>query len=72
MTILPLTRTKRPNPFHVPIAPPEGGVASPSFILCDQIRTISVDDRMVDKRGDVTPATMREVEDRVKVFLGLK
>jgi mRNA interferase MazF len=69
---LPLTRTRRPNPFHVPIELPEGGVSSPSFILCDQIRTISSVDRFTDKWGDVTQETMRKVEDRVKIFLSLK
>lgn len=72
VAILPLTRTKRPNPFHVPIEPPEGGITSSSFILCDQIRTVSSDDRFTEKWGDVTLATMREVEDRVKIFLSLK
>lgn len=72
VVILPLTRTKRANPFHVPIDPPEGGVTSSSVILCDQIRTISSEERFTEKWGDVTPATMRKVEDRIKIFLSLK
>lgn len=72
VAILPLTRTRRSNPFHVPIEPPDGGVKSSSVILCDQIRTVSSEERFSEKWGDVSPATMRAVEDRVKVFLSLK
>jgi mRNA interferase MazF len=72
VAILPLTRTRRPNPFHVQVDPPEGGIRSSSFILCDQIRTVSSDDRFTEKWGEVSPATMRRVEDRIKIFLSLK
>ncbi|RIK38848.1 MAG: growth inhibitor PemK [Chloroflexi bacterium] len=72
VAIVPLTRIRRPNPFHVPISPPEGGITSASFILCDQIRTVSIDERFADKWGDVSPATLHTVEDRIKVFLKLR
>ena len=37
--VAPLTRTDRGIPFHVPINPPEGGVRTRSFILCDAVRS---------------------------------
>ncbi|WP_322496236.1 type II toxin-antitoxin system PemK/MazF family toxin [Chloroflexus sp.] len=41
--VLPLTRTDRRIPLHIPIDPPEGGVVARSFILCDAIRSIAKD-----------------------------
>ena len=72
VTILPITSTKRPNPFHVPISPPEGGVRNDCVIMCDQIRTVSVDERLGQCWGTVVPGTMATVEDRVRIYLGLK
>jgi mRNA-degrading endonuclease toxin of MazEF toxin-antitoxin module len=56
----------------VPIAPPDGGVTAPGVIMCDQIRTVSVDERFGRFWGSVSPATMALVEDRVTVHLGLR
>jgi len=72
ITILPMNRTKRANPFHVPISPPEGGVTNDCVIMCDQIRTISLDNCVGEYWGDIDPATMAIVEDRVTIYLGLK
>jgi mRNA interferase MazF len=33
--LIPLTRTDRGIPAHLPIHPPEGGLRDTSFILCD-------------------------------------
>jgi len=71
VAVLPITRTRRPIPLHVPVDPPEGGIKAASVILCDQIRTISMS-RIGSRWGTVTSATMDLVEDRVKVFLSLK
>jgi mRNA-degrading endonuclease toxin of MazEF toxin-antitoxin module len=35
------TRTNRNIRWHVRVAPPEGGLASESFILCDGARPVS-------------------------------
>jgi len=44
--VVPLTSRvakSRGIPAHIPVAPPEGGLKTPSVILCDQVRTISKD-----------------------------
>src|SRR5262245_28800523 len=41
--VLPLTHTDRRIPIHVPIDPPEGGVAARSYIVCDALRAIAKD-----------------------------
>lgn len=40
--LVPLTRTDRGIPSHVPIYPPEGGVRDVSFALCEHATSPSV------------------------------
>ena len=67
---IPITRTQRHVRAHVPIGPPEGGLSAPSVILCDALRSISRR-RLVRRRGQVGPATLIEVDYRLRVLLGL-
>lgn len=69
--VLPLTRTDRRIPLHVPLDPPEGGVTSRSFILCDGLRSISRERLGSAPWGMVSPATLRQVEDMLRVLLEL-
>jgi mRNA interferase MazF len=71
VAIVPMTRTARGIPLHVPVDPPEGGVRARSFIKCDDVRTVSLE-RFSDKWGELSDATMRAVDDRIRVFLSLK
>ena len=70
LTVLPITTTDREIPLHVQIAPPQGGLRKPSLILCDQVRTISRE-RLLRTLGSISSATMREVEDRLRILLNL-
>jgi mRNA interferase MazF len=70
VTIVPITGTDRHIPLHVRISPPEGGLTKPSIILCDQVRTISVK-RLQKQLGAITPDTMAEIEDRIRILLDL-
>lgn len=67
---IPMTRTDRGVPAHVPVAPPEGGLGTRSFILCDALRSISRQ-RLVRPRGQVAPDTMRAVDYWLRVLLNL-
>lgn len=67
---VPLTRTDRGVPAHVPVSPPEGGLGARSLILCDALRSISRQ-RLVRHRGQVAPATLTAVEYWLRVLLGL-
>lgn len=58
-------------PAHIPINPPEGGLKSPSVILCDQLRTVSKDRLSKSPWGAVTPATLLAVETVLRVLLRL-
>ena len=69
--VLPLTRTDRNIPWHVEVNPPEGGLTSRSYILCDSIRSISKDRLGATPWGILNPMTMRQVEDFLRVLMNL-
>jgi mRNA interferase MazF len=68
--VLPLTSTIRGIPSHVPVVPPEGGLKNRSAILCEGVRSVSVE-RLVVRWGVVSPGTMAAVEDRLRILLRL-
>jgi len=70
VVILPITSTLRAVPFHVLVKPPEGGLSNPSSILCEAIRSISKD-RLIQRWGAIAATAMKEVEDRLRILLGL-
>jgi mRNA interferase MazF len=69
--VLPLTRTDRRIPIHVPIDPPEAGLSTRSFVLCDALRSISRDRLGPQAWGTVTLATLRKVEDNLRILMEL-
>ena len=68
--VLPITSKDKRIRSHVPVEPPEGGLKQRSFIKCEDVRSISVD-RLAGRWGNVSPATMAEVEDRLRILLDL-
>ena len=70
VSALPITSRDRGIRSHVAIEPPEGGLAVPSWILCEQVRTISRE-RLLGRIGAVSPRTLAAVADRVRVLLDL-
>lgn len=66
--VLPLTRTLRNIRSRVRVRPPE--VPEESDILCDHIRSISKG-RLFRRWGVVAAPTMRAVEERLRIILGL-
>lgn len=68
--IVPITSSHRGIPMHFPVNPPEGGLSTPSVILCDQIRTISTS-RLGRRMGTLSPTSIAEVEDRLRILLRL-
>jgi mRNA interferase MazF len=69
--VIPLTRTERRIPAHIALDPPEGGVSSRSFILCDALRSISRDRLKGRSWGVIGAGTMQRVEDTVRMLLEL-
>jgi mRNA interferase MazF len=71
VVVVPMTTVERGFPTHVTVAPPEGGVRVVSYIKCEDFRSASKD-RFIQRLGCVSPATMRAVEDRIKLILGIR
>ena len=67
---IPLTRTQRKVRWHVAVFPPEGGLAGGSFIQCENVRSVSRR-RLKRLRGRVSEETMAQVEDRLRILMGL-
>jgi len=70
VVVIPLTRTQRNIRWHVNLRPPEGGLAAESYIQCENLRSVSKL-RLKRRRGQVSPATLEKVEDRIRILLGL-
>jgi len=68
--VVPLTSTYRAVPSHVPVDPPEGGLKNTSYILCEAVRSIAKE-RLEQRWGKVSPATLQEVEDRLRMLMRL-
>lgn len=69
IVIVPFTRKKRVHPLHVEVDAPEGGLTARSYLLCPQIRAISKARLRGGPVGSLTPETMSEVEDRLRILL---
>jgi mRNA interferase MazF len=72
--VVPLTskvQKSRHIPAHISVIPPEGGLKTPSVILCDQLRTIGKDRLGQAPWGMVTATTQAEVDRVIRILLGL-
>lgn len=71
VTVLPVTsKSKRMPPSRVRVAPPEGGLRRESWVICEQVRTLSKQ-RFSSRLGVVSAATMRAVADNLRLLLDL-
>jgi len=68
--VIPITTKDKGIPLHVSVCPPEGGLNEPSFIKCEDIRSVAKQ-RLTRCLGRVKEGTLAEVEDRLRILLGL-
>jgi mRNA interferase MazF len=68
--VAPLTTRDRRIVSHVPITPPNGGVRIASFIKCEDIRSVSTE-RFLEPWGSVSGDVLAQVEDWLRILLGL-
>ena len=71
LTVVPITTKAKAIRALLRVDPPEGGLPHVSYIICDQIRTISID-RLGRRLGAISQATLYEVERRLKFLLDLR
>jgi len=70
VTVVPITSKERKLASYLRVEPPEGGLSKVSFIICDQVRTVSTT-RILKTTGRIHPGAMREVETRLRRLLDL-
>jgi mRNA interferase MazF len=69
--VLPVIRTDRRIPLHVPIDPPEGGVTARSYIVCDAVLSMAKERLGPRAWGRVSAATLHKVVDHLGLLLAL-
>ena len=70
VVVLPLTTRHRDIPLHVVLEPPEGGIPQRSYVKTEDVRSIAAE-RLMERWGTVTLATMDLVGDRMRILLEL-
>ncbi|MGA2496691.1 MAG: type II toxin-antitoxin system PemK/MazF family toxin [Tepidisphaeraceae bacterium] len=70
VTVIPVTTKGRPLRSYLQIMPPEGGLTQTSFVICDQVRTIS-SQRLGKCFGSVSAETMQQVAIRLRFLLDI-
>jgi mRNA interferase MazF len=68
--VAPLTSQEKRIPYHVPVAPPHGGLKTQSYIKCEDVRSIAKE-RLKSRWGEVSDDTLAEVEHRLRLLLKL-
>ena len=68
VTVVPITTKERKLRSYLRLDPPDGGLPQTSFVICDQIRTISKD-RLGRRYGVLARGTLAEVETCLKFLL---
>lgn len=68
VTVVPITTKARKLRSYLPVDPPEGGLPQTSFIICDQVRSISTG-RLSRRYGKVSRDVLNEVVRRLKFLL---
>ncbi len=71
VVILPITSRHRDLYWHVPLTQTEGGLERPSYVMCDQLRNLSVQRFSSGMVGMVSDYTMGQIEERLKILLYL-
>lgn len=66
------SKTEKEYPFTVFVRKGDGGLPLDSLVLCNHIRTISTDYRVIKKIGSLKPDIMKKVGEALKASLGLE
>lgn len=69
--IAPISGGHTGYPFHVNLSGNTPGLSKDSHVQLDQIRTVDIGARITGQLGEVTPGKMNEVDDAIRLSLGL-
>lgn len=70
IVVLPITRHGPRVPWHVSLPAGEGGLVESGAVLCDHLRSVSVE-RLIAIKGTVSYPTLEEVERRLRYLMDL-
>ena len=68
--VLPITSKYKGIPYHIQIVPPEGGLRSKSYVMCDDVRSVSRE-RLSKRLGSLSARSLALAEDSLRVLTGL-
>jgi mRNA interferase MazF len=68
--VLPITSRSKGIRSHVVVQPPEGGLSVVSYVKCEDVRSVSKE-RLHRRLGTISTATLAEIEDKLRILLGL-
>lgn len=71
LMVMPLTTRARAIRTHVEVDPPDGGVRARSFVMCENLRSVSTDRLVEGPWGLVSAAVLAAVETNLSLLLGL-
>lgn len=69
--VVPMSTRARGIPSHVPVNPPDGGVRAPSFLKCEDLRSVSIERLVEGPWGILSHSVVAAVEERLRFLLGL-
>jgi mRNA interferase MazF len=70
VVVAPTTKHDKKQLLHIRVGPPEGGLKLVSYIKTEDVRSISKA-RLKQRLGQVEPATLDLVKDRIRILLDL-
>ena len=67
--VLPVTSRNKRIPYHLTVTPPEGGLRLASYVMCDDIRSVSRE-RFGERLGTVSSQTLSLMKENLEMLLG--
>ena len=67
--VLPVTSRNKQIPYHLAVTPPEGGLRLTSYVMCDDIRSVSRE-RFGERLGTVSSQTLSLMKENLEMLLG--
>ncbi|WP_229114790.1 type II toxin-antitoxin system PemK/MazF family toxin [Halapricum desulfuricans] len=70
--VAPATGTHRGYPFEVPVEASDSPFENDSSVRLDQLRVVSISERIHSVAGSLEKSTMAKIDDALKLSLGLE
>lgn len=70
--VAPISGGHTNYPFHVDLPGSMDALGKDSHVQLDQIRTVDIEARIVDSHGSVSSSQMADIEEAIRISLGLR